>query len=781
MKRVLALVWLAVVLVAAAHIAFSVHQGLPLRTDLASLLPHDENDPAVRRANEAVARSLSRRAFLLVGHRDRDSARRAAVEIGRALQASGTIEILSDTSSERLREFGAAFFPYRRGLLADVDRQHLTEGRPEPVATRARAQIFGFVALADAALLRADPFLLMPAFLASLPLPTSRVVVDEGLLTVVDGDTVWILIPGRLNGEPMELDLQERLDGVLAAATEAQQAKAPGLEILRLGAVFFAHAGAQISLQETSELGIASMVGTVVLILVVFRALAPLGLSLLAIGVGVGAGFSATLMMFGELHVASLLFGVSLIGVAADYTLYYSAEVFAPDAGPPQARLARIMPGITMGLLTTVVGYAMLLLAPFPGLKQVAVFSVVGLVACYLTVVLWLPLLDRSRPAAHGARMLALAMMLWRFWDAPRWRIVRLASLAMLVGLGVVGALRLTAEDDVRRMQAVSPRLVSEQARFQALVGLTAGAQFFVIKAADHEAALRQEETLLDRLRPLRTGGALAAYRAPASFVPSVQRQRANRDLLRERLEAPLLARHLAALGLPESELSSADDRTLTIADIASTPVLSDLLGDLVLSDGQGGVVHVVLLEGVRNLDAVRAAGIGLDGVRLVDPASDFSTLLARYRHRALILTAISAVVVVGLVMARFGILGGLRVMLPSLMALVLAPLLKAVWGSPFTFFDAMALVLVLSISVDYAIFCAESTFEHRPVTLLAVWLTMVSTLLSFGLLALSDTMAVHAFGMTMLLGVALAFVLAPLAAPPRVPATSHDKRRGEA
>ncbi|TWT13692.1 MMPL family transporter [Reyranella sp. CPCC 100927] len=781
MKRVLALAWLAVVLAAGVHLALRLHHGLPLRTDLASLLPRDENDPALRRANEAVTRSLSRRVFVLVGHKDRDTARQAAVAITQSLQSSKAIDILPNASRERFQEFGAAFFAYRRGLLSNADRQRLLEGRPETIAARAQAQIFGFISLADSALLRADPFLLMPAFLASLPLPTSRVVVDDGLLTVVDDDSVWILVVGRLNGEPMELDLQDRLDATLSAAIGTQRNKAPGLEVLRLGAVFFAHAGAQVSLEETATLGLASTVGTVVLILVVFRALTPLMLSVLAIGIGVGAGLSATLLMFGELHVASLLFGVSLIGVAADYTLYYSAEVFAADAGPPQVRLARIMPGITMGLITTVVGYAMLLLAPFPGLKQVAVFSVVGLVACYLTVVLWLPLLDRSRPAAHGARMLALAMMLWRFWDAPRWRSVRRISFAILIALGILGAMRLTVEDDIRRMQAVSPRLVSEQMRFQQLVGLTAGAQFFVVKGADHEAALRQEEELLDRLSVLRKEGALVAYRAPASFVPSAQRQHANRALLRERLETPLLASHLAALGLPESELRLADDRTLTIPDATSIPVLSDFIGDLVLPDMNNGAVHIVLLEGVRNVDMVRAAVADIDGVRLVDPASDFSSLLARYRHRALVLTGVSAVVVVGLVMARFGLIGGLRVMLPSLMALVLAPLLKAIWGSPFTFFDAMALVLVLSISVDYAIFCAESTFEHRPVTLLAVWLTMVSTLLSFGLLALSDTMAVHAFGMTMLLGVALAFVLAPLAAPAQRPATGHDNGGGEA
>ncbi len=75
-----------------------------------------------------------------------------------------------------------------------------------------------------------------------------------------------------------------------------------------------------------------------------------------------------------------------------------------------------------------------------------------------------------------------------------------------------------------------------------------------------------------------------------------------------------------------------------------------------------------------------------------------------------------------------------------------------------------MGLILVLAIGVDYATFCAETDQAHRPVTMLAVLLDMVTTLLSFGLLAFSSVFAVHAFGLTMLLGILIAFLLAPLA-----------------
>src|SRR5690606_36258048 len=107
-------------------------------------------------------------------------------------------------------------------------------------------------------------------------------------------------------------------------------------------------------------------------ILLVFRALTPLWLSLLAIGVGIATALSVSLAIFGELHVMALLFGVTLIGIAVDYSLQYFTEVFAPEPATPRERLARVRTGITLGVAAVTIGYLCLLLAPFPGLHQIA-------------------------------------------------------------------------------------------------------------------------------------------------------------------------------------------------------------------------------------------------------------------------------------------------------------------------------------------------------------------------------------------------------------------------
>jgi predicted exporter len=61
---------------------------------------------------------------------------------------------------------------------------------------------------------------------------------------------------------------------------------------------------------------------------------------------------------------------------------------------------------------------------------------------------------------------------------------------------------------------------------------------------------------------------------------------------------------------------------------------------------------------------------------------------------------------------------------------------------------------------VDYGIFLLEH--DGDGAAWLAVVLGAASTWLAFGLLALSSTPALHAFGLTLLLGVALVWALSP-------------------
>ncbi len=87
---------------------------------------------------------------------------------------------------------------------------------------------------------------------------------------------------------------------------------------------------------------------------------------------------------------------------------------------------------------------------------------------------------------------------------------------------------------------------------------------------------------------------------------------------------------------------------------------------------------------------------------------------------------------------------------------------MTGVLGSTLNLFNLLGLILILGIGIDYTLFFSEQ--KKSLSTLLAITLSGLTTLLSFGLLSLSQTHAIHSFGITVLTGIFVAWLLSPLA-----------------
>ncbi len=115
----------------------------------------------------------------------------------------------------------------------------------------------------------------------------------------------------------------------------------------------------------------------------------------------------------------------------------------------------------------------------------------------------------------------------------------------------------------------------------------------------------------------------------------------------------------------------------------------------------------------------------------------------------------------------------------PSLIAGMAGIAITSLTGTPLNLFNLLALILILGIGIDYSLFFAELKAEtaHQQgiTTLLAITLSALTTVLSFGLLALSETQAIHSFGITVLTGIIIAWLLAPLAMSRVKPSQQHQ------
>ena len=104
--------------------------------------------------------------------------------------------------------------------------------------------------------------------------------------------------------------------------------------------------------------------------------------------------------------------------------------------------------------------------------------------------------------------------------------------------------------------------------------------------------------------------------------------------------------------------------------------------------------------------------------------------------------------------------------MLPTALASALALALIGLLGQPLQLFNMLAFLLILGMGVDYGIFLLAQPQRDLVRPFLTITLAAISTLLAFGLLALSGTPALHAFGLTMLFGIGLSWLLTPIFIP---------------
>lgn len=755
--RVLALVWLALVLLVAAHQWRFWHEAR-IDTDVLALLPREADDVLAADATARIAEASARRIVVLLGTSDADAALRAQAAFRNALENSNAGLHEAESAADWFNAARAFYAPHRDRLLTDEQRTALAQADTAALAQQSLARLFGPMSARMTGWL-ADPLELWPAWWEQRAASAGVQVGEDGLIAAQDRH--WALLQLELSGSAFRLDGEPHLARALDTAVEAAQAQTSDLRVLRAGVPLHAEAAAVRAHGEINTIGWGSLVAVLLLAFLAFRSPRPIALVAGSLVIGCAVGLSVTALLFDRVHLLTLVFGASLVGVAEDYGIHW----FATRQGHPEQErwrvLRHLLPGLWLALATSAAAYLALGLAPFPGLRQMAVFSVAGLTGAFLTAILWFPWLDKRAPKRSGfARVVGASL---QRWPQVRWSTGWIiASMALLVFI-VVGLLRLDVRDDLRSLQSSPPELIAQQVEAGKVLGLPSPAQFFLIRGDDAQQVLEREETLRTRLAALRESNQIGGWRAVSDWLPSERRQRADAQLAAQ-VETAVLAQVGDALGETLTR-PDFDPAPLNVEDWLQSPVSlpARTLWIGTLGNGMASVVMIDDPARGSSLAPLHAAAEGIDGVRFVDRAADYSHLLGHYRALMSWLLAVGVLVVFGLLVWRFRAQAW-RAMLPTLIAAALTLALLGWLGSPVQLFNVLALILLLGMGIDYGIFL----LEHRSddAAWLAVCVGAASTWLSFGLLALSATPALHAFGLTLLLGIGLVWIISPLLRP---------------
>lgn len=756
--RLRALIWLACAALLMTATAFRFYPQPPIETDLLALLPATERNPLAEEAATRLGRLTGERAVFLVGLPDPEQARAAAARLARDLDDGKTFrKVVTRIPSPDPGALLDLYAPYRMGLTPPG--QDLADP-----AARLAARLASPFGAGGALPLAEDPFGQFDAWLQALPYRQFRLDLVEGWLVAQGRDRTWVLVSAELAGSAFDPGLQDDLRVRLDQAEAGLAGQWPGVRVLRAGAVFHALAARRSAEHEVNVIGLGTLAGIVLLLLLVYRSPGPLLSGLLSVAVGVSTAMLVTSWLFGRVHLMTLVFGASLIGEAIDYAIqYFSARLGAGPDWQPRRGLAAVMPALLVALATSVVGYAALAFTPFPAMRQIAVFAISGLAAAWLTVVLVLPW-SLARPQSWRPDALLAVPEKWlRVW---RTRIGPAALLAFAIpalGVAAWGWTRLAVDDDVRQLIQSPADLTAQEQELRALTGMEAGSQFFLVEGGSEEAVLQREEALAARL-----AGRGVDLQGLSSFVPSCRRQTLEHQHLRAAL--PAMAQALDEYGFRAEAVAGwsgqvlAPTRCLALASWLATPIATPFRHLWLGRTGQGAAA-VALPSGYSQVAALAEAAKGLPGVTLVDKPGAVSRLFAEYRRLGAYVLAVATLLIYAVLAWRNGWRGGLAVLAPTLLAQALTLGLLGHLGIAFNLFNLLALLLVLGVGINYAIFLHEGArgdSAREPAALVGVVLSAATTLLSFGLLGLSSMPALSGFGITLAMGIAISVLLAP-------------------
>ncbi|WP_298211441.1 hypothetical protein [Acidovorax sp.] len=757
--RTAALVWLLVLVAVGVHQwQFWKHDGID--TDVMALLPVNEQAPDVVLATEQLVAQMSRQVVVLVGTGEWEHSRAAAQVFRQDLAARVGTRLREDAIAQKTSMQAALAFyqPWRERLLTPEQRALLAGAPDAALVQKALQDLYQPAVQARLSDWVSDPLGLWAQWWTARGAQSQARPRDGELWVAADG-LQWAVLQFTLEGSAFRLSGEPVLGNALQGALADVQMKWPGARMVVAGVPLHAEAAAVQANWEINTIGWGSLAGVLLLAWLAFRSLRPVALVGVSLLVGCAVALSVTALLFEQVHLLTLVFGASLVGVAEDYGIHYFASRQGAPGRTPHGLMRGLMPALWLALGTSAIAYLALGAAAFPGLRQMAVFSVVGLMAALLTVVCWFPWLDRgTMPHSRVAQRIGQTLAAW-----PRWRHALPGSVAVCMALvlllWLLGGLR--AQDDVRQLQNASPSLVAQQRQVGEILGLHSPAQFYLVQGQAPEQVLQREEELKGRLDVLVARQVLVGYSGVSDWVPSAQRQDSDAQLVARATEAVFKGIN-AELGESFAYTSTPSLAPLTVQTWLAQPI-SAAARPLWLGERDGTYRSLVVLRGVKDvnsLPALAGAAQGLAGVTWVDKPAEISGLLQRYRISMTELLLLGHALVLAALWLRFG-RKAWRAWMPTVLASLVVVGALTAFGAPWQLFNVLALMLLLGVGIDYGIFLQEH--EDDPHAWLAVVIGAGSTWLSFGLLGLSETPALKAFGLTLMLGLPLVLVLAPL------------------
>jgi predicted exporter len=620
--------------------------------------------------------------------------------------------------------------------------------------------------------------------LARSPSPTSR----DGVWVSADGSRALGAAQTAASGS--DTDAQSAaLDAIRAAFNLAlqdlPQRAATGVRLRLSGPGVFAVAARAKIERAALRLSALGSVLVVALLLSVYRSLPALGLGLLPVASGALMGVAAVALGFGAVHAITLGFGITLIGESVDYSIYFFIQSRRQSGAGGWA--GGWWPTIRLGMLTSVCGFASLLPSGFPGLAQLGMYSISGLIAAALVTRFVLPALLPANFAVRDLRPFGLRLMglLGRARRMGGRGILFMAGTLAFVALAVLIHSRATLWN--RELAALSPVSIEEQnldATLRADLGAADVRDLVIVSGPDLESVMQAAERAGATLQTLVNDNVIGGFESPAHYLPSQHIQEARRSALpaTEQLRANLrqavegLPLDAESLGPFLDDVEAARHRALlTPRDLSGTSFAA-AFDALILHRKDGWNALLPLRDPAAgqpiDLGKVRAAiaaGAAAADAQVLDLKQESDAMYSDYLAQALHYSAVGfAALTLLLLIALRSPRRVIRVLAPLVLSVLIVAAILAALGVELNILHLVGMLLIVAIGSNYALFFdrqAHTTEADEALTVASLFIANASTVVAFGLLCFSQIPVLVALGATVAPGTWLALLFAGIGA----------------
>ncbi len=773
--------------------------------DLSAFLPSSptaEQQLLMDQLKDGVASRL-----ILVGIEGTDASNRAELskKIAATLRGNSAFVTVNNGEPINTENDQRNFFNNRYVLSSAVNAEHFTESGLRAAISDSIDQIASPAGLLFKSLLPHDPTGEMLHLLDQMN-ADSRPTLTDGAWASSDGNTALLLVQTRALGSDTDAQKQA-MQSIQIAFDSASKymvgAKKPTL--LMTGPGVFSVVSRDTIKSQVRLIFVVSTILIAVLLLAVYRSFSALLLGFLPVATGIVAGIASVSLIFGVVHGITLGFGTALIGEAVDYSIYlFMQSDYANDEvnnakneHNRQKWIKQVWPTVRLGVLTSIFGFAALLLSGFPGLAQLGLYSTAGLIAAAAMTRYVLPNLlpadfkiqDVSNAGLKLSRFATFATRLK--WPA--------------IGLIVASSVVVYQHHDhlwnseLAALSPVSAKDMALDSRLRAGMGAPDVRYMVVVSGSSQEAVLVATEKLSAALQPLVAAGELTSFESASHYLPSQAIQQARLNSLPAAFElTPALENAIKDLPIRVSVLapflqdieSARNKPLLQRSDLNGTSMAMAVDAMLLQQDKRWSALIPLTAPASGQIDAVKLRAVLNDAkvanAVFIDLKTESNHLYSSYMQEAILLSLTGFIAIVILLFFTLRSFTSVMAVIAPLAASVLTVTAGlALFGQQLIILHLIGLLLIVAIGSNYALFFNPPINKNSPKisdnnstdknilnpfsepisprTYASLLFANVATVLGFGLLAFSSVPVLQAMGVTVAPGVVLALIFSAI------------------